>query len=76
MAHAISLRSGAVPCRGAHAYAEKPGILAGIRQANADACVLANAFGELNALSDGKIAYIGLSRLNVRDVARDKVYGN
>ena len=30
---------------------------------------------ELNALSDRELADIGMSRLNVRDVAREAVYG-
>ena len=66
MAHAINL----------NAYAEQPGILAGIRQAIADHRAYLATFGELNALSDRELADIGLSRLNVRDVARDAVYGN
>ena len=33
-------------------------------------------YDELNALSDRELADIGLSRLNVRDVAREAVYAN
>ena len=69
MAHAINLN--------AHAdYAEQPGIFARLRQAFADHRRFLATYDELNALNDRELADIGLSRLNVRDVARQAVYRN
>jgi len=69
MAHAINL----------NAYAdvtEQPGVLARLHQAFADHRKYQATYDELNALSDRELVDIGLSRLNVRDVAREAVYGN
>ena len=69
MAHAINLNAYAD-------IAEQPGIFARLRQAFADYRRYLATYDELNALSDRELADIGLSRLNVRDVARQAVYGN
>ena len=52
------------------------GIFARLRQAVADHRSYLAAYDELNALTDRELTDLGLSRLNVRDVARDAVYGN
>lgn len=68
MAHAIN----------ANAYAnhlQQPGLLARLRQALRDYRAYRRTFDELNALSDRELADLNLSRLNIRDVARDCVYG-
>ena len=57
-------------------YAEPPGLFARLRQAFADHRKYLTTYDELNALSDRELADLGLSRLNVRDVAYDAVYGN
>jgi uncharacterized protein YjiS (DUF1127 family) len=69
MAHAINLNTYAD-------YAEQPGVFARLRQAVADHRAYLATYDELNALSDRELADLGLSRLNVRDVAREAVYGN
>ena len=51
-------------------------IFARLRQAFADHRKYLATYDELNALSDRELADLGLSRLNVRDVAREAVYGN
>ena len=57
-------------------YTEPLGFLARLRQAFADHRKYLATYDELNALSDRELADLGLSRLNVRDVAREAVYGN
>ena len=69
MAHAINLNAYAD-------YAEQPGIFARLRQSFADYRKYLATYDELNALSDRELADIGLSRLDVRDIAQDSVYGN
>jgi uncharacterized protein YjiS (DUF1127 family) len=69
MAHAINLNAYAD-------YTEQPGIFARLSQAFADRREYQATYNELNALSDRELADIGLSRLNVRDVAREAVYAN
>jgi uncharacterized protein YjiS (DUF1127 family) len=69
MAHAINLNAYAY-------YAERPGIFARLRQAFADHREYLATYDELNALSDRELADIGLSRWNVREVAREATYGN
>ena len=69
MAHAINL----------NAYAdttEQPRIFARLRQSFADYRAYLATYEELNALSERELADIGLSRLNVRDIAREAVYGS
>ena len=69
MAHAINL----------NAYAdttELTGIFPRLRQSFADHRKYLATYDELNALSDRGLADLGLSRLNVRDVAREAVYGS
>ncbi len=68
MAHAINLNAYAN-------FAEQPGIFARLRKAFADYRAYLATYDELNALSDHELADIGLSRLNVRDVAREAIYG-
>ena len=53
-----------------------PDPFARLRQSFADYREYLATYNELNALSDRELADIGLSRLNVRDVAREAVYGN
>ena len=69
MAHAINLNAYAD-------FAEQPGLFARLRQAVADHRAYLAIYDELNALTDRELADLGLSRLNVRDVAREAVYGN
>jgi uncharacterized protein YjiS (DUF1127 family) len=57
-------------------YAEQPGIFARLRQSFADYREYLATYNELNALSDRELADIGVSRLNVRDIAREAAYGN
>ena len=69
MAHAINLNAYAD-------YAEQPWIFARLRQSFADHRKYLATYNELNALRDRELADLGLSRRNVRDVAREAVYGN
>lgn len=69
MAHAINLNAYAD-------YAEQPGLFARLRQAFVDHREYLATYDELNALDDRELADIGLSRVNIRDVARQAVYGN
>ena len=57
-------------------YVEEPGIFVRLRQAIADQRAYLATYEELDALSDRALADLGLSRLNVRDVAREAVYGS
>ena len=57
-------------------YLEQPGIVTRLWQAIADQRAYLATYEELDALSDRALADLGLSRLNVRDVAREAVYGN
>ena len=52
-----------------------PGVFARLRQAIADFRAYRALHDELDALSDRELADLGLSRLNVRDIARAAVYG-
>jgi len=69
MAHAINLNAYAD-------YDEQPGIFARLRQSFADHRRYQATYDELNALSDRELLDIGLSPPNVRDVAREAVYGS
>jgi len=69
MAHAINLSAYAD-------YAQQPGIFARLRQSFAHHRKYLATYDELNALSDRGLADLGLSRLDVRDVAQEAVYGN
>jgi uncharacterized protein YjiS (DUF1127 family) len=69
MAHAINLNAYAD-------HAEQPGIFARLRQSFDNRRAYLATYDELNALNDRELADIGLSRLNVRDVARQAVYAN
>lgn len=68
MAHAINLNAYAD-------YAEQPGIFARLRRDFADHRKYVATYDELNALSDRELTDLNLPRLNVRDVAREAVYG-
>ncbi len=57
-------------------YAEQPGIFVRLRQAIADQRAYLETYEELDALSDRALADFGLSRLNIRDVAREATYGH
>jgi len=66
MAHAITLN--------AHVDGrEQPGLLARVRLMLADYHAYREVYDELDSLSDRELADIGLSRLGIRDVARDAV---
>ena len=69
MAHAINLNAYAD-------YAEQPGVFASLRQSFADHRKYLGTYDELNALSDRELSDIGLSRMNVREVAREAVYAS
>ena len=69
MAHAINLNADA-------AYVERPGLFAGLRQSFADYREYLATYEELSALSDHRLADIGLSRLNIREIARAAVYAS
>jgi len=68
MAHAIHLNDYARSTK-------RPGIFARLRQIFADHRKYLATYDELNALSDRELADLGMSRLNVRDVAHNAVYG-
>ena len=68
MANVITLNHYARP-------AAELGLFARLRTAYADFRSYIATFDELNALSDRELADLGLSRLNVRDVAHQAVYG-
>ena len=57
-------------------YAEQPGIFARLRQSFADYRAYLATYDELNALSDRELADLDLSRLDVRHIALDSVYGS
>jgi uncharacterized protein YjiS (DUF1127 family) len=67
MAHAINLNAD---------YAGQPGIFARLRQAFVDHRKYLATYDELNVLSESELADLGLSRLNIRDIARKSVYGD
>jgi uncharacterized protein YjiS (DUF1127 family) len=69
MAHAINLNAYAE-------YAEQPGLFARLLESFADYRKYLATYDELSALSDRELADIGLSRLNVRHVAREATYGS
>ena len=69
MAHAINLNTYSD-------YAEHPGIFARLRQAFANHREYLATYNELNALSDRELADLDLSRLDLRHIALDSVYGS
>lgn len=69
MANAITLNAYA-------SNADQPGLFARLRKVLADHRAYLATFKELNALSDRELDDIGLSRLNVREVARETIYGS
>jgi uncharacterized protein YjiS (DUF1127 family) len=68
MAHAIQLNEYRLSSRESSFFAR-------LRQAIADYREYLATYEELGALNDRELADLGLSRLNVRDVAWDAVYG-
>ena len=68
MANVITLNHYARP-------APEQGLVARLRQAYTDFRSYIATFEELNALTDRELADLGISRLSVRDVARQAVYG-
>jgi uncharacterized protein YjiS (DUF1127 family) len=69
MAHAISLNTYAD-------YAEQSGLFARLCQRFADYREYLSTYDELNVLSDRELADLDLSRLDLRRIARDSVYGS
>lgn len=51
------------------------GLFAGIRKAISDYRLYRQTLGELESLSDRELLDLGLSRLSIREVAHDSVYG-
>jgi len=51
------------------------GLFAGVRKAFADYRLYRRTVGELDGLSDRELRDLGLSRLSVRQIAYDSVYG-
>jgi uncharacterized protein YjiS (DUF1127 family) len=51
------------------------GLLAGVRKALTDYRLYRRTLAELENLSDRELRDLGLSRLSIRDVAYDSVYG-
>jgi uncharacterized protein YjiS (DUF1127 family) len=51
------------------------GFVARIRKAIADRRQYQQTFGELEALSDRELRDLGISRLSIREIAHDSVYG-
>ena len=66
MAHAINLNADA------H-YVEQPGVFARLRQSLADYREYLATYEELNALSGRQLTHMGISRLNIREIARASV---
>jgi uncharacterized protein YjiS (DUF1127 family) len=50
-------------------------LLSGVRKAFADYRLYRRTLGELDGLSDRELRDLGLSRLSIRQVAYDSVYG-
>ena len=69
MAHAINLNADAD-------YVEQPGLFARLRQSFADYREYLATYEELNALSDRRLADMGISRPNIREIARAAVYAD
>jgi uncharacterized protein YjiS (DUF1127 family) len=68
MSHVASLND-SLPATG------RLGLLDRLRQSVARYREYRSTYEELNALTDRELADLGLSRLNIRDVARESVYG-
>jgi uncharacterized protein YjiS (DUF1127 family) len=66
MAHAINLNAAA------H-YVEQPSFFTRLRQSFADYRKYRTTYEELNALSGRQLADMGISRLNIREIARASV---
>ena len=56
-------------------YAERPGIFARLRKSFTDYRAYLATYDELNALSNRELADLDLSRLDVRRIALESVYG-
>lgn len=68
MAHIVNLNAHGLTAR-------RPGLFARIRAAVANRQKFALIFGELNRLTERELADLGMSRLNVPDIARQAAYG-
>ena len=53
---------------------ETEGLMARIRKALDDYRLYRSTIAELDALNDRELADLGISRLSIRDIARDSVY--
>jgi uncharacterized protein YjiS (DUF1127 family) len=51
------------------------GVVARLRKAFADYRLYQSTLDELAALSDRELADLGISRLSIREIARESVYG-
>ena len=66
---AITTSFDSTHARGGH------GLFAGLRRAFGDYRLYRQTLGELEGLSDRELRDLGLSRLSIREVAYDSVYG-
>ena len=55
-------------------FGETGGLMARIRKALDDYRLYRSTIAELDALNDRELADLGISRLSIRDIARDSVY--
>jgi uncharacterized protein YjiS (DUF1127 family) len=67
MAHVMNLNT--------YVAADRPGVFARLRETIANRVEYLKIRDELEALTDRELADIGVSRLDVRDVAHAAVYG-
>ena len=75
MAHAIDNYTNLIDFSDYARRAPRVGLFALIAQKLADHRAFLGLVDELEAHSDRELADIGLSRLNIRDVARASIYG-
>lgn len=75
MAHAVTNYANVINFADFETPARARGLFARLAQAVSDYRAYLEVRTELNALSNRELADLGISRLNVRDVAREAVYG-
>lgn len=75
MAHAITNYANLINVGDHASPSPSNGLFARVAKAIADYREYVATFDELNGLTDRELADLGISRLSVRDVARDAVYG-
>lgn len=75
MAHAVTNYTNVINFADFETSVRARGFFARVAQALADYRAFRNVQSELSALSDRELADLGISRFNVRDVAREAVYG-